>query len=525
MSTSDPTRPSVLLTAIADVGTDIFIIDSAFQLVARGVSRLSQPVAPGIYKVKFRTGSAIAEKLAVVDPATGPVEVRCPSLAFSSSIPLAGTRKTHEYHMDSAATLSREVHQRIGHGAQIFVFARAWTEPAGSYAPGARPPARHNPVTGLTLHALDGRVLVTFEKLGRVDLAAPDPWAGSNLEVDPGAYRLRLHVPGLGDLEQLVFAPADWQTQIFLLQHDYGDGSAPTFRADLANASILLARVGMGFVPDEEAFRLAELARLGLQNRRTTVPRDLLERMLDSKFDNPMLGIYGAHALLAGEAPDLSLLRIVLGNLGALVPAHPDVEAVALYLGQSAVTAEFATPTMLRNSWSIVVDKATERPELVPARSLASGASTCMWGDSAWMIWLADRLPDAGLQAEPLHLLSDRIAQIAVMGTALSPETARSLERGATLDDFETTLLSYIVRRRQSSPPAASVPVPSSVPAEPPGPAGPGASAGPAASGDDDPVRMVQQMAKVLGVPPSTVQGTVDTLLSKLQSTIPFRKA
>lgn len=506
-------RPSVRLIASAPPGTDIFVIDSQFRIVAQAVRRLEQLLSPGIYKVKFQAGSAVREEHVVLEPGAGVVEVRCQPLAFQSSAPLAGTRATHEYHMANAATLSRQVHVPDGPGARLFVFARAWTDPAGPDRSAPLPPGQH-PATGLTLHDVNGRLVADLAKAGHADLAVPDPWSGCTIELVPGPYRLRVQVPDIGALEQIVVAPPGWQAQVFLLQGNYGATQSPIYRPDLASASILLSRSSEGFDPGNDSLHLTGLAWTALTRRRVVVARDLLNQLLESKFENPMLGLYAAHALLAAPEPDRQLVQLVVQHLRGILGPHPDVDALALHLGES-VGRTYEVPPMLRRSWSIVVGHAARRRDLVPPGSLASRAGSAIWGNSAWLIWEGEGVDEP---AEESPSLEEGVLKIESIAARLaSPEG--EVPANADLDDVEQAMLSYVARRakyggRRTSRPRDLALTPEAAPG---GDVGGGALGAPApAPSTAGPSEMASQMAEALGLPPSTVQRKMGQLLRKL---------
>ncbi len=199
--------------------------------------------------------------------------------------------------------------------------------------------------------------------------------------MNPGLYRLRLSLPSGACQEHTLVACAGWQTQVFLLQRDHEGARL----ADLPKASVLMA-LGKGFQTGDAGLRQAELARLGLMNERKVLSSDVRE-MLEGKFANPMLGIYGAHLLLLENSPDLRLVRIVVNNLRSLLgDSHPDVEALALAVNGSPASS-FAVPPMLRRSWKLVVDATLERPDLVPADSVAARAAQNVCSEEPWFVW------------------------------------------------------------------------------------------------------------------------------------------
>ena len=486
MSPSD--RTPVTLVAYAEPGTDIFIIDSQFRVVARGVRRIEQSLPPGIYKVKFQAGSAVREEHVVLEPGAGVREVRSGPLAFQSAAPLAGTRATHEYHMANAATLSRHVHVTDGAGAKLFVFARAWTDPSRRDGVVPPPPPGQHPATGLTLHDVSGRLVADLEHAGQVDLAASDPWSGCTVELAPGPYRLRVQVPDIGVLEQIVVAPPGWQAQVFLLQCNYGAVSPAMYRADPTTASVILVRAGDGFDPANETLHLTELARNALTRQRGVVAHDLLMQLLNAKYENPMLGLYAAHALAARPDADRALLTRVTQHLRALLGSHPDIDALALALGESP-THPYDVPPMLRQSWSIVVEHAAHRRELVPRGSLASRASTGLWGNSAWLIW------DASALDEPEESSAGVEENFQTVWNIASP--VGDAPPNPDLDEVEQAVVSYVARRAKYR--GRSVPR--------------GAFAGAAPAGSDE---AGSELAQALGLPPSTVEQKIAGIARKV---------
>jgi hypothetical protein len=489
MSNSDQAVATVPVTVTAEKGTEIFIIDHSFDLKAQGLERVSAKLEPGIYKIKFKAGSLIREVLETIQPGTEPVAISSPVMSFTSTAPLKDTRCTHEYHEEEAERLSRKVHSKLGQGSQIFVFARRWSHPP-SEGETESLDLNSNPAQGLTLHDLDGKLLLDLELSSQAG-SGPDPSAGCTIEVDPGVYRLRIETPRWGALEQSLVASRGWQSQVFLMQSTEAGGVA-----DLSTASVLQAPLDAGFDAKRPDYRLAELARIGLANGRTVISPDDLEEMLNQKSANPMLGVYGAHALLVSRKPDPGLLRRVVDNLEALLGSHPDVEALKLVVPTGGDSGyRHTVPPMLSASWSIVVKAAAKRPELVPEGSLAAVVSPNLWGDATWLIWLADRLDVApGRQDLSLAEALGRIVGSKSSLNVTNPESSRRRD----LSDMEDALLSALVPAQRSVP-SDDVPSPlrsaAAAPSEPPS---------------------EEQLAEALGVPPSTLKDVSLKLLSKL---------
>src|SRR5262249_21369119 len=80
-------------------------------------------------------------------------------------------------------------------------------------------------------------------------------------------------------------------------------------RADLPGAAILMVPWYRSFDPEDPTLRLVDLARLGLRGGRQVLSDEVMRDILDGKFRDPMLGLFGAHLLLlwqqqsAGQRP------------------------------------------------------------------------------------------------------------------------------------------------------------------------------------------------------------------------------
>ena len=376
MSPFDNSQKLTLKILASDSETEIFVINGDLQLVDRGIGRMTtKALDPGIYKIKTRTGFETCEEYVVLREAGQ--EVVLQPFPFASAAPLADTSKTHEYHVSAAQDESKCVHHRAGHGSFIFVFSREWT----GLQKCRDGPFSINPATGLSIHDGDGNTVVSLESASRVETRASDPWAACNVEVDPGIYRLELALPSGACLEQTLVACPGWQTQIFLLQRDYEN----TRLADLSKGAAFMAQ-DKGFSATDGEMRLVELARLGLANRRKVLSSEV-RQMLQGKFENPLLGIFGAHLVLLEKNPDLELLRAVVDNLRHLVRCrHPDVEALALAANDPGGYL-FAVPPMLRKSWNLIVNETVQQPDLVPVDSPAASAAQNLWSGEPWLVW------------------------------------------------------------------------------------------------------------------------------------------
>jgi hypothetical protein len=391
MSTSNPEKLHLRVTC-EDSATEIFIIDGRFSLCGRGIGHCDVELEPGIYKVKVRAGFETAEQHVVLRDHDE--ELKIPPFSFVSPAPLAGTSKTHDFHLTAAQEGSLAPDLLKGAGSSVFIFVRDWTsqEPP----PEGKPATYPNPGQGLSLRDMKGNVIADLTTEGKRS-DDWEPWVSCHVQLDPGDYKLNIQMPSGGGVEQTIVASPNWQTQVFLLLTYYGTDTDAK-RADLQGGSIHLAPLGAGFKADNPLLRLAELARLGLANERKVLSEEARE-LLKGKFENPMLGIFGVHLLLLDEKPDSVLLATVMNNLHALLPdGHPDVEALDLYLNHGS-SHTFDVPPMLRNSWSHIVQATAGNPQLVPLDCPAAEAALHQWGSSPWLLWLQPDAPDVSLES------------------------------------------------------------------------------------------------------------------------------
>jgi hypothetical protein len=424
-----------------DQATEIYVIDGQFQLVGRGLGKLDISLAPGIYKVKVRAGFVTEEEYVILREGDTPVVKQFSAMTFSSPVPLWNTVKTHEYHVEAAIRECTRTHVSVGQGSWIYVFARDWTP---TYRTGRPMPQRgfQHPATGLTLLTEHGSPVADLAQQSTTNatqmLPGQDPWAGCNIQLDPGCYRLSLELPSGDRLEQTLVSSPGWQTQVFLLQRNYGEAPSDQ-RADLSGSAILLSKQ-LRFDPNSESIRLTELARQGLTNRRQVLPKEVTRQMLWEKYENPILGIYGAHLQLLSNTQGLNTIETVVNNLRRLLGApHPDVEALALGLQSDARTSYvFNIPPMLRRSWSLVLEATVRKPSLVPADSFAAQVAPHLWGDDPWLIWTRpvasarDLSPASSLTSESEAESSDYEQ---VLKTYLLPPTKQSRSRRASIEE------------------------------------------------------------------------------------------
>jgi hypothetical protein len=389
MSFPSKTDEVKLTVEAEEPGTEIFLLDDQSRVIKREVGRLETSQAPGVYKIKIRAGYADREEILFLE--AEPVTRRYPALPFYSPIPLDGTAARIESHVQAAQRLTGTgTPLVIGNGSRLFAFARDFL--CGDDE--NQTPVVENPAQGLSLKTLGGETLVDLQEKSEVN-GGPEPWAGCLIEVDPGSYVLSCKAPGGEVTEQIVYAAKGWDTQVFITQRfaperagsTSSEGQKKPFKIPDLQGAALLVTEPQEFRSNDPKARLAELARLNLSSRRQVLVGTLRE-MLEYKFEQPMLGIYGAHLLLLEKKLDTALFDIVIGNLRNLfADSHPDVEALSLATNEAGRSYVFNAPPMLRASWRLVVRASAKRPNLVPLGSLSANVADCVLGSDPWLTW------------------------------------------------------------------------------------------------------------------------------------------
>lgn len=394
------------------IGTEIFVIDGAWNRVAKGSSSLQTELTPGLYIVRFQIGDQITEQPLRVRPDSGKVEIQG-DVPFATSSPLSGTRTSHEYHQYSAQEISKHVRDAGSYYSEIFLFVRDLNETLDPKEM-ARVDATEPPATGVTLRDTEGVTVLDLMTQGEHSDpgSIPDQWSGAAVCVKPGEYRLHVALSAEEAMEMTVFACPGWQTQVFLTRALFSETKSSSrssgrvrLRANMNEASVSMKPQGEGFHPDSEQAHAAEIARQALATGKATLDDTVMDTLLNGKYEDPMLGIYGLHALAMAPTPDLDRMRIVASNLTNLIGAHPDVESVRVAFGLEPVAqgTSFTSPPMLRSSARLLIDATIKQSSLVPADSLFGRASANFCGGGVWAVWPSP-LPapvsqDAGLES------------------------------------------------------------------------------------------------------------------------------
>lgn len=467
---------------------EIAVYDGNLNVVAKGVGKLTENLPAGLYRVRIRVGSANDEKLVALERDQ---TVNFGRVSFLSPIPLSDTEKTHEYHMSAAIdAASHVIRPALGAGASIMVFAREWSAQQNL--------SEGNPAEGLALLDANENLLADIGSEAGVRNDR-DACAGWRADVSPGGYFVRLE---LGDSDKTVllrpiFVSPGHQLQLFCLVGDHvieeeagGASEEGTTRktrriirrADLTNAAIAISRTG-SFDPNDWRTRLSELGCNALAQSRTGMSDALIDELVQEKFENPMLGLFGAHLLLRDKPDDRELFRTVTTNLlPVLGPDHPDLQALWWQRGDDITIGDgrLHVLPMLRASWNLAVDRSIKTLDVFSLGTfynkllrIVPSASWMMLMDNDWAV--SDGAIDEYLKARAKAQLSRAEAIAALKAEAFRKQYVKRAY-SAVRELLPNSLSAFLpnlapeIATIQATPPAGAPPKPADALPESAGP-------------------------------------------------------
>jgi hypothetical protein len=398
--------------AATDDGTELFLINGDFELVAKAIGKATFSAPPGLYKLKVRSGNTTVENVIAVREGMKPIAVD--PVPLVSPLPLANSATTSPSHEAAVRdAVERPPDVNAGSGSAIVIVVRhAKSCPQPDTMP-------ENPGSGLRLLTMDGAIVADVEAQGKIGGDASQPIVTLHAAVAPGPYRLSLTRADDRRVEQIVVASRGWQTQFFTFLHRSG-------RADFVNSSITIRK---GFTPDDAALRLEQIALGAFRDDRKILSEAMRARIADPAAP-PMLALLGALLLIReaktskqetedsggeGERVDnRAAVAVIVENLrAALAPdSHPDVEAIAIGAGNANPAYEFRSPPMYRASWRLLLKASAADPRLIAPSSFAASVATRQWGEGPWFLYFdpADAAATArmtGWHSGALELLAD----------------------------------------------------------------------------------------------------------------------
>ena len=376
MSPSEKFPFKITVRSRSGIGQDseVRVLDGRDTLVGDGFGGVQLDLAPGLYAVQVERAGVYVEK---VLRHAGPTDETIDEPLRFSAVPAADTATSHEYYQGPAMEFSEKATAPTLGGddkASLFIFLRA--------ASGA---AKRVSLDTVQLRILDydGNEVTRLDH-ARTKRNDGDGWIAFMAPAPAGSWVLRHDAPegAASPAREMAIATFHgWQSQVFMT---ISDGLL------FGSASVLMSRAG--FQPFDRLPQAVDSALAGLQNGTNTLLRDERQMLLYGKFDNPMLGLIGAHVLLQDPDADAGTIETVLGNMGSLLgPNSPDTRALELIVarrrGRPVDPKPFERPPIMRAGLEAVLEAAAAHPSLVPQGGVLDRIAAQRFADSPWSTW------------------------------------------------------------------------------------------------------------------------------------------
>ncbi len=320
------------------------------------------------------------------------------SLSFTSASPVRGTNNFDQIQAERAARFSVERTDLSTQGnSGLFLFVRKDKRSAGTASF----------FDGLQLLTPADELVTDFSR--GFEFNEEEGWMAFNADLPTGGYILRRGRKGVRLRYQAFYLCRGWRTHIFL-----NAGAFPS----LSTWSLNMARTSVPFDPGNPALRAGEVIIDGL--RYTTDSAVVLQNpeverslkvLLDNKFDNPWLGVLGAHAILKLEKSTRDLkTQAEYGDSDFRTRVSDEIEKNRWY---STVLREKVRPFLAAElpdhpdvrSLLLDEDRPADRPFDFPP-SLLPGLRriqehSLVWADTIRVNSLSDRILDNLLTNSP----------------------------------------------------------------------------------------------------------------------------
>ncbi|PKO39591.1 MAG: hypothetical protein CVU33_04450 [Betaproteobacteria bacterium HGW-Betaproteobacteria-6] len=446
MSNSD-----ILIDVVSpDASSEVMVIDSDFQLMARGIGSIQVNVAPGIYRAIGRVGDQENEQLFAVDSAEPENRkvVELPMLEFSSPIPLNRTLTSREFHQSAIRQKIASNPSLLEDEAGIVIFLR---DPSCIYFDLAKEmetlegEAKAKSLSlikqyaqnfaGFALSNLDGTSMSRLEDIGSF---TPDlGYLIVSATVKPGAYALTR--PALTNEDPVclpLVVPAGWTLQVFVSM--LPDGNSTIGRlADFDGAAMLFEPPGRDFNADRPDLRTMEVLRNAIVSGHYFINEDDIQLGALEPIDNPMFFLLAAQLILHCKTPDTKrLIDMVNKVANSLGPNFPDVLILSWKLKQAdgLTTSEDAEklvsslnqPPILQLSWHYLMEAYRSCDHRGRFDERISRLSGNLIASSVWLSWIGnngDNLSQSAIELNQLTPVANKlqtgVVQIAKHGIKL----------------------------------------------------------------------------------------------------------
>lgn len=369
---------------------EIKLLDNQLQLVASGFGELQRKVDPGLYLLRFESGTDEEERFITVSPGEDYEDLNI-SLPIRSAAPLVGTGGFDEAQSRAVERCSLQPDRDLGRGGRLLIFVRNSNKHRTSEIN----------LSDLEIRDSEGEFLVSPDEIAVRSPA--EGWASCSVDVPEGGYVVRWRnkwhprwdtANFKSDVvDQSMWVQSGWITALFL-----NTDSRKGLRPRMTGMSVHMRRLRTGFVhaSDSVAKRVNQVNQLAINSLiygDALVPTDIVELVEDQEHGNPMLGILGAHALLQEYSPRWSVFDGLVRALFKVVPTHPDVVALRV-LGKefrrdkSQTRSEMISwPPMIYAGYRSLIDRDFEEGGLIDPDSHADNVAVRLLPQGPWTIW------------------------------------------------------------------------------------------------------------------------------------------
>ncbi|MEU5957729.1 hypothetical protein [Streptomyces sp. NPDC047525] len=383
---SSDSEPARLELSSWPSNTLLSVFDSTLRQIASKEGKLSMALAPGVYRIQARVGSAEKTELVMLTP--GARKRRRLTVEFAAGAPAHGTPTANETHGELARRLSSEVAAGAGPESGAVLILRTLRDtpeapPRGDLA--VLLDSRLRPVSRWSSDWIPDPHHTAIGRCGRLE---PGPYVlrtghsaypGSAAGSTDGRTEAAPEAAAAGSrtewTDQTVWLCAGWQTLVFLPNTPSGP--------DSRGASVHMVPLRTAWDPGDLTALMVEASLAGLRDG--VLPgADAIEKLAKEKTANPMLAILALHRERDLWKPSEAYASVVHGLLVRLWPAHPDVLAAWARLNPTTVP----WPPMLRSAYRhCLLPADAEDGRVLPAGSPAERVAAALRPSRSWLQW------------------------------------------------------------------------------------------------------------------------------------------
>ncbi|CAL1516751.1 hypothetical protein [Chitinophaga sp. MM2321] len=345
-------------------------------LVAEAYGKITVNIPKGLYKLNIEFNEQIIQRTYRVDK-----DITDSWLAAGtySSIPDQQLLSSHEYYSYTAEMWSKKSTVGITEevrNSSLFVFLRYPNkEVKDKQVEAATSMGEYFSLLDSTrkeIYTFDDHFIEEDHEVG---------WLAFNAPLSKGVYFLVYNGPLKREMPLYVFE--QWQTQVFITFN-----LTPVFKS----TRILLSRPWNGYqVLERDNLELDAMVQK-MHNGIYYVPQNLIDRVADVKWENPMLGIIVCYAYLLSDRKDNDVLfDIIVDNIQHRIlndTNAPDILALnllaAIHKKQVIPDSPLAYPCMLLAGMKAYMEQSFKQPHLIAPGSIVEQSLSKMMFDCVW---------------------------------------------------------------------------------------------------------------------------------------------